>query len=186
MAHAVHLTDEELDTLAKHNVKVSHNPISNLKLGSGIARVPDMMERGICVSLGTDSSASNNNLDLFEEMKMVAILHKGYRKDPVAVPAVEALRMATIYGAEAIFMEDKIGSLEVGKQADFIVLDSNQVFFHPAHDPVSHVVYAASGRDVKDVFVQGVQVVQDGKCLTMDEPIIIENANRMFDTLNKQ
>ncbi|MED0679677.1 amidohydrolase [Aneurinibacillus thermoaerophilus] len=186
VAHAVHLTDEELDTLAKYDVKVSHNPISNLKLGSGIARVPDMMERGICVSLGTDSSASNNNLDLFEEMKMVALLHKGHRQNPVLVPATEALRMATIYGAEAVFMEDRIGSLEVGKQADFIILDSGRVFFHPSHDPISHVVYAASGRDVKDVFVQGVQLVKDGRCLTMDEEAVIENANRMFARLEKK
>jgi 5-methylthioadenosine/S-adenosylhomocysteine deaminase len=186
VAHAVHLTDEELDMMAKYDVKVSHNPISNLKLGSGIARVPDMMERGICVSLGTDGPASNNNLDLFEEMKMVALLHKGYRKDPLAVPATEALRMATIYGAEAIFMEDQIGSLEVGKQADFIVLESNQVFFQPAHDPISHVVYSASGRDVKDVYVQGVQLVKDGECLTLEETVVIENANRMFAQLEKK
>lgn len=186
VAHAVHLTDEELDIMQKYDVKVSHNPISNLKLGSGVARVPEMLEKGICVSLGTDSSASNNNLDLFEEMKMVALLHKGVRKDPVAVPATEALRMATICGAEAIFMEDRIGSLEVGKEADFIVIDSKQVFFQPAHDPISHVVYAASGRDVKDVYVQGVQVVKDGQCLTMDETAVIENANRMFATLEKK
>ncbi|BAU28852.1 5-methylthioadenosine/S-adenosylhomocysteine deaminase [Aneurinibacillus soli] len=186
VAHAVHLTDEELDIMQKYDVKVSHNPISNLKLGSGVARVPDMLAKGICVSLGTDSSASNNNLDLFEEMKMAALLHKGVRKDPVAVPATEALRMATIYGAEAIFMEDRIGSLEVGKQADFIVIDSKQVFFQPAHDPISHVVYAASGRDVKDVYVQGVQLVKDGQCLTMDETTVIEGANRMFATLEKK
>lgn len=186
VAHAVHLTDEELDIMKKYDVKVSHNPISNLKLGSGVARVPEMLEKGICVSLGTDSSASNNNLDLFEEMKMAALLHKGVRQNPVAVPATEALRMATIYGAEAIFMEDRIGSLEVGKEADFIVIDSKQVFFQPAHDPISHVVYAASGRDVKDVYVQGVQLVKDGQCLTMDEDVIIENANRMFATLEKK
>ncbi|CEH30056.1 amidohydrolase family protein [Aneurinibacillus migulanus] len=186
VAHAVHLTDEELDILARYDVKVSHNPISNLKLGSGIARVPDMMERGICVSLGTDSSASNNNLDLFEEMRMVALLHKGHRQNPVLVPASEALRMATIYGAEAIFMDEQIGSLEVGKQADFIMLNSHDVYFQPANDPISHVVYSASGRDVTDVYVQGVQLVKDGKCLTMEEETVIENANRMFELLEKK
>ncbi|WCK56121.1 amidohydrolase [Aneurinibacillus sp. Ricciae_BoGa-3] len=185
VAHAVHLTDEELDILAKYNVKVSHNPISNLKLGSGIARVPEMMERGICVSLGTDSSASNNNLDLFEEMKMVALLHKGVRKNPVLVPATEALRMATIYGAQALLLSDQIGSLELGKQADFIVIDSHRVFYQPEHDPVSHVVYSASGRDVKDVYVKGKQLIKDGVCLSMDEETISKEANRMFARLQK-
>ncbi|WP_027417529.1 amidohydrolase family protein [Aneurinibacillus terranovensis] len=185
VAHAVHLTDEELDTLAKYDVKVSHNPISNLKLGSGVARVPEMLERGICVSLGTDSSASNNNLDLFEEMRMAALLHKGVRHNPVLVPATEAIRMATIYGAKALWIDDKTGSLEVGKQADFIVLESHSVYFQPAHDPISHVVYSASGRDVKDVYVQGKKLVENGQCVTMDEKKIVAEANRMFSTLQK-
>lgn len=185
VAHAVHLTDEELDILAKYDVKVSHNPISNLKLASGIAPVPKMLEKGICVSLGTDSSASNNNLDLFEEMKMVALLHKGVHLDPVAVPAVEALRIATSNGAKALLMDQEIGSLEVGKQADFIVVDTKQVYYQPSHDPISHVVYAGSGRDVKDVFVAGVQLVKNGHCLTLDEEYIKEQANRMFQTLKQ-
>jgi len=183
VAHAVHLTDEELDVLAKYDVKVSHNPISNLKLASGIAPVTKMLEKGICVSLGTDSSASNNNLDLFEEMKMVALLHKGVLLDPVAIPATKALQLATINGAKALLWDKEIGSLEVGKQADFIILNTNQVYYHPAHDPISHVVYAGSGRDVKDVFVAGKQLVKDGRCLTLDEEQIIEQANRMFQTL---
>lgn len=185
VAHAVHLTDEEMDILAHYGVKVSHNPISNLKLASGIAPIPKMLEKGIRVSLGTDSSASNNNLDLFEEMKMVAILHKGVHRDPVAVPATEAIRMATIYGAESLFLDKEIGSLEVGKQADFIVVDTKQVYYQPAHDPISHVVYAGSGRDVIDVFVAGVQIVKDGICLTLDEEYIKEQANRMFQTLER-
>lgn len=186
VAHAVHLTDEEIDILARNNVRVSHNPISNLKLASGIAPVPKMLEKGICVSLGTDSSASNNNLDLFEEMKMVALLHKGVHLDPVAVPATEALRIATINGAKALLMDQDIGSLEVGKQADFIVVDTTQVYYQPSHDPISHVVYAGSGRDVKDVFVAGVQLVKNGHCLTLDEEYIKEQANRMFQTFNQK
>lgn len=186
VAHAVHLTDEEIDILAQNNVRVSHNPISNLKLASGIAPVPKMLAKGIHVSLGTDSSASNNNLDLFEEMKIAAILHKGVGFDPVAVPAKEALRMATCYGAESLFLEKEIGSLEIGKQADFLVLDTKQVYYQPAHDPISHVVYAGSGRDVQDVFVAGVQVVENGMCLTLDEEYIKEQANRMFQTLERE
>ena len=186
VAHAVHLTDEELDILARNDVKVSHNPISNLKLASGIAPVPKMLEKGICVSIGTDSSASNNNLDLFEEMKMVALLHKGVHLDPVAVPAIEALRIATRNGAKALLMDQEIGSLEVGKQADFIVVDTKQVYYQPSHDPISHVVYAGSGRDVRDVFVAGTQLVKNGQCLTLDEEYIKEQANRMFQTFNQE
>ncbi|MCK9906913.1 amidohydrolase family protein, partial [Frankia sp. Cpl3] len=95
----------------------------------------------------TDSSASNNNLNLFEELKLAAIVHKGVNYDPLAVPADEALRMATRYGADCVFQADTLGTLEVGKQADIIMLDANQAHFHPAHDPISHVVYAGNGRD---------------------------------------
>lgn len=182
VAHAVHVNDEEMDILAKYDVKVSHNIISNLKLASGVAPVPRMLEKGITVSLGTDSSASNNNLDLFEELKQVAILHKGVQNNSTVIPADVALRMATLHGAEAIWLEDQVGSLEVGKEADFIILDTNQVFYHPKHDPISHVVYSASGRDVKDVYVQGKQIVKDRECLTVDEEKVIFEVNRVFKT----
>lgn len=180
VAHAVHVTEEEMDILAKYDVKVSHNIVSNLKLASGIAPVPRMLEKGITVSLGTDSSASNNNLDLFEEIKLAAILHKGHEYDSTVIPAETALRMATIEGAKAIWQEEKIGSLEIGKEADFIILNTQQAFYHPEHDPVSHVVYSASGRDVKDVYVQGKQLVRNGECLTVDEEKVIYEANRVF------
>ncbi|HEU5140911.1 MAG TPA: amidohydrolase [Bacillales bacterium] len=184
VAHAVHVNDEEIDILADYDVKVSHNPISNLKLGSGIAPVPKMLGKGVTVSLGTDSSASNNNLDLFEELRQVALLHKGIHNDPTLVSAEQALRMATIEGADAVWLREQIGSLEVGKEADFVVLDANQVFFQPKNDPISHVVYSASGRDVKDVFVQGKQVVRNRECLTVDEEKVIHEANRMFGLLD--
>lgn len=180
VAHAVHVNEEELDILAKYDVRVSHNIISNLKLGSGVAPLPKMLEKGIVVSLGTDSSASNNNLDLFEELKQVAILHKGIQNDATLIPATTALEMATIAGAKSLWLEDQTGSIEVGKEADIIVLNTKQVFFQPSHDPVSHVVYSASGRDVKDVFIQGKQVVKNGECLTVDEEKVIFEANRMF------
>lgn len=185
VAHAVHLTDEEIDTLAKYDVKVSHNIVSNLKLASGVARVPEMLAKGISVSLGTDSSASNNNLNLFEELKLAAILHKGVRNDPVAVPADQALRMATILGADSVFQKETIGSLEVGKQADLIMLDSAQAHFHPAHNPVSHVVYAANGRDVTDTIVAGRFIMRDRELLTVDEEQVIYEANRMFQLLKR-
>ncbi len=185
VAHAVHLTDEEIDILAKYKVNVSHNVVSNLKLASGVARVPAMLAKGIRVSLGTDSSASNNNLNLFEELKLAAILHKGVNYDPVAVPADVALRMATRYGADGVFQPDTLGSLEVGKQADLIMLDAAQAHFHPAHNPISHVVYAANGRDVTDTVVAGTFLMRNRELLTIDEERVIYEANRMFDQLKK-
>lgn len=185
VAHAVHLDDEELELLASRNVKVSHNPISNLKLASGVARVPDMQSKGITVSLGTDSSASNNNLNLFEEIKMVALLHKGVSYNPVVVPADEALRMGTRYGADAMFISEQTGSLEVGKKADFIIVRTDRAHFHPFHDPISHLVYATSGYDVQDVYVDGKALVRGGELLTLDEEKIIFEANRMFQSLNR-
>ncbi|MBO8162960.1 MAG: amidohydrolase [Brevibacillus sp.] len=186
VAHAVHLTDEELDILARYQVKVSHNVISNLKLASGVARVPDMLKRGISVSLGTDSSASNNNVNLFEELRLAAILHKGVNYDPVAVPAQEALRMATRYGADCVFQPDQLGSLEVGKQADLIMLDANQAHFQPAHNhPVSHIVYAANGRDVTDTVVAGRFLMRNRELLTIDEERVIYESNRVFSELKR-
>lgn len=185
LAHAVHLTDEEIDILAHYQVKVSHNVVSNLKLASGVAPVPKMLRKGISVSLGTDSSASNNNLNLFEELKLAAILHKGVNYDPVAVSAEEALRMATRYGADGVFQPDALGSLEVGKQADIIVLDSHQAHFHPAHNPVAHVVYAANGRDVKDTIVAGKFLMRNRELLTIDEEKAIFEANRVFQQLKR-
>jgi len=185
VAHAVHLTDEEIELLAKYDVKVSHNPISNLKLASGIARVPEMLAAGITVSLGTDSSASNNNLNLFEEIKMAALLHKGVSYNPIVVPAEEALRMGTRYGAEAMFIGKQTGSLEVGKKADIIIVRTNRAHFHPLHDPVSHLVYATSGYDVRDVYVNGKLLVDNGEIKTLDEEKIIYEVNRMFDSLEK-
>lgn len=185
VAHAVHLTDEEIDILAKYDVKVSHNVVSNLKLASGVAPVPKMLQKGVSVSLGTDSTASNNNLNLFEELKLAAIVHKGVTYDPIVVPAEQALRMATINGADGVFQKNQLGSLEVGKAADFIMLDSNQAHYHPAHNPISHVVYAGNGRDVTDTVVAGRFLMKNRELLTIDEERAIFEANRMFQTLKR-
>ncbi|MDT3427586.1 5-methylthioadenosine/S-adenosylhomocysteine deaminase [Paenibacillus forsythiae] len=183
VAHAVHLTEEEMDLLADCDVRVSHNAISNLKLASGVAPVPQMLARGISVSLGTDSSASNNNLNLFEELKMAAVLHKGTTYDPLAVPAETALRMATRNGADAVFQPDLIGSIEIGKQADLIMLDAGRANYQPAHNPCSHVVYAANGLDVTDTIVAGKFLMRNGELLTLDEERVMYEANRMVGQL---
>lgn len=183
VAHAVHVNEGDLEILASKDVKVSHNIISNLKLGSGISPVSKMLEKGITVSLGTDSVASNNNLDLFEELKAVATIHKGIAQDATAVTANQALRMATIDGAAAVWLESEIGSLESGKDADFIVIDTNQSFYYPRNNPVSHLVYSGSGRDVRDVYIKGKQIMGNRKFLTLDEEKILYEANRMSKML---
>ena len=184
VAHAVHVSDDDIEILAKKDVKVSHNVISNLKLGSGIAPVGKMLAKGVTVSLGTDSVASNNNLDLFEELKAAATIHKGVARDATEISAQQALRMATIQGAESLWLEKRIGSLEVGKDADFIVVNANQSFFYPKHNPVSHLVYSGSGRDVKDVYVQGKQILDKGQFKTIDEEKVLYEANRMSKLLS--
>ncbi|GKU79501.1 5-methylthioadenosine/S-adenosylhomocysteine deaminase [Paenibacillus sp. L3-i20] len=185
VAHAVHLTDEEIALLAARNVSVSHNPVSNLKLASGIARLSDMLNAGVKVSLGTDSVASNNNLDLFEEIRFSALLHKGISGDPTAIPALEALKLGTIYGAEAIWQSDRIGALKVGMKADFIAIDIDQAHFYPMTDIVSHLVYSGSGRDVKHVWVDGRQVVRNSICTMLDEEKIRYEAQASFERLLK-
>ncbi|MEF7437320.1 amidohydrolase [Paenibacillus lautus] len=182
LAHAVHLTDEEIEVLAKHQVAVSHNPGSNLKLASGVARVPALLKAGVTVSLGTDGPASNNNLDMFEEMRLAALIHKGVSGDPTAIPASEALRMGTVYGAKSAFLED-IGTLVVGMKADMIALNTDQAHFLPRTDYISHAIYSASAKDVEHVWVDGKQVVKNGASLTLDEERIRREAQRAFERL---
>lgn len=180
IAHAVHLSDEEIEVLAENDVKVSHNPGSNLKLGSGIARVPEMLARGMRPSLGTDGPASNNNLDMLEEVRLAALIHKGANLDPLAIPAAEALRMGTVYGAEGLFLSELVGTLEPGKKADFITLDLDAPHMQPPHDVVSHIAYSATRGDVRDVYVDGERVVREGECLTLDEEEVVARAVESF------
>lgn len=183
VAHAVHLNEAEIELLAAKGVAVSHNPVSNLKLASGIARVPELLRAGVTVSLGTDSVASNNNLDLFEEIRFAALLHKGVSGDPTAIPASEALKLGTIYGAKSIWQEDQLGSLKVGKKADFIAIDIEQPHFYPKTDIMSHLVYSGSGRDVRHVWIDGRQVLKNGECTLLDEEKIRYEAQASFDRL---
>ena len=183
VAHAVHVNEEEIAMLAEDDVKISHNPGSNLKLGSGIAPISKMLAKGIRPSLGTDSAASNNNLDMLEEIRLAALLHKGVEQDPELVSANTALKMGTVYGAEALFLEDQIGTLEVGKRADLIVVDLTGAHMHPFHNLTSHLVYASSKADICDVYIDGNQVVKDGECLTLDEEKICYEAEKAFDAL---
>ncbi|UJF36150.1 amidohydrolase [Paenibacillus hexagrammi] len=184
VAHGVHLTDEEIEVLKRYDVRISHNPGSNLKLASGVARVPELLRAGVKVSLGTDGAASNNNLDMFEEMRLAALIHKGVSGDPVAVPATEALLMGTKWGAESIWL-DNVGQLAPGMKADFIALDIDQPHFLPKTDFISHAIYSASAKDVVDVCVDGKWVVRGGQCLTLDEEKIKFEFEQCFDRLTQ-
>jgi len=185
VAHAVHLTDEEIALLAERQVAVSHNPVSNLKLASGVARVPEMLAAGITVGLGTDSAASNNNLDLFEEIRLAALLHKGVSGDPTVVPAAEALRMGTVYGAKALGLEGVTGLLRPGMKADIIAVSTDNTMFTPRTDYISHLVYAASGAHVRHVWADGRQLLRNGELLTLDEEKIMYEAQACFARLRE-
>jgi 5-methylthioadenosine/S-adenosylhomocysteine deaminase len=174
--HCVWLTPEEMDLLARRKVRVVHNPESNMKLASGVAPIPDLLARGVAVGLGTDGSASNNNLDLFQEMDFTAKLHKVHLLDPTVMPSRTVLEMATLGGARVLGMEKEIGSLETGKKADVIVLELNRPHLQPVYNPVSHLVYSATGADVRDVIIDGKLVMKNRRLLTLDEEEILKRA----------
>lgn len=167
-AHGVWLTEADMRLLAEHSVSVAHCPVSNLKLGSGIADTAAMQRAGVNVCLGTDGACSNNSLDLFEEIKLAALLAKGISHDPTAVDAYEALKMATVNGAKAQGREGEIGRIALGYEADLIMLASDAPHMQPVYDPISTVVYSAKGSDVCMTMVAGKVLYRDGKWLTLD------------------
>jgi cytosine/adenosine deaminase-related metal-dependent hydrolase len=174
-AHCVWADDRDQQLLADHDVKVMHCPGSNLKLGSGIAPVPEMRARGITVSLGSDGAACNNRLDMFEEMRLAAVL-QAMRRGPGVLPAREVLWMATRAGARTLGLEDAIGSLEPGKRADLIVVDRDRPHLAPGPDPYSTLVYAARGSDVRTTVVDGVMLVDDFAPVRVDRAEIASDA----------
>ena len=178
-AHGVWLTPEDIDILKARGVAVSHNPESNMKLASGVAPVLQLKAAGVPVGLGTDGAASNNDLDMFEAMRQAAFLHKVWTRDPTALPAGLALAMATIDGARALGMADRIGSLEPGKRADIIIVSMDSPRQTPMYDPVSHLVYVTHGDDVRTTIVNGKVLMRDGKLLTLDEPAVLAEARAM-------
>ncbi len=177
-AHMVYPTEEEIEILAKRGVKVSHCPESNLKLASGVAPVPEMIKAGVTVSMGTDGTASNDDLDIIGEVSTAAKLHKGIKKDPTVINAKEALLMATRWAAEAVRMSDKIGSLEIGKYADIVLIDFSQPHLNPVYDPYTQIVYSSKGCDVDTVVINGEIKVLNKKVLAIDEKEIMEKAKK--------
>jgi 5-methylthioadenosine/S-adenosylhomocysteine deaminase len=177
--HVVHLDNDEMETLRTHGVKVVHVPESNMKLCAGVARVTEMVKLGLTVGLGTDGCASNNNLDLFQEMDTAAKLSKVFNLDPISLDAKTVLKMATTWGASLLGLEKELGTLEEGKKADIIVVDLHAPHLCPIYDPMSALVYSASGADVKDVIVNGKVVMKDRGFTTLDPVEIMKKAKEI-------
>jgi len=186
LAHSVWVDRSDIQIIAERGSAVVHCPESNMKLASGIAPVTAMRSAGITVCLGTDGCASNNDLSMFGEMETAAKLHKLADSDPTALDAASAIRMATIDGATAVGLEACIGSLTVGKQADLVVVDIRTPHLTPMYHPESHVVYAASGSDVRHVLIGGVPVVRDRRLLTIDMDTAIDRVNEIARAVHDQ
>jgi 5-methylthioadenosine/S-adenosylhomocysteine deaminase len=183
LAHCIHLNDAELEILGSTGTHVAHCPSSNLKLGSGVARIAEMIERGISVSLGSDGAPCNNRLDMFTEMRTAALLQK-MRHGPEAMPALKVLRMATVDGARALGLQDEIGSIEVGKRADLILLNLNRSHTTPCPDIVSTIVYAAESSEVETVIIDGKVVAREWRLTTMDEREVMREARQQAEYIN--
>jgi 5-methylthioadenosine/S-adenosylhomocysteine deaminase len=186
LAHCVHLDDAEMEILRSTGAHVAHCPSSNLKLASGIARIAEMLDRGVSVSLGADGAPCNNRLDMFTEMRTAALLQKVLHSSH-ALPALTALRMATINGARALGLADQIGSVEVGKRADLQLINLDRLHTTPRPDPISTIVYAAEACDVEIVIIDGQIIMQERQLLTFNEKDVItqarEQARTFWDSL---
>ncbi len=190
-AHCVHMTDNDWKIFHAHDAAVSYNPVSNLKLCSGIMDLGTALENNVCVSIGTDGPQSNNSLDLLRDLKTGSLIQKNHRENPTFFPAEDALRMATIEGARALGLEKEIGSLKQGKKADIIVLDLNTPEMIPSHTEsaenlYSLIVYAASGRNVTDVFVDGEQLLKDGIPTRIDTDSLFKEAKKASDYMIRE
>ena len=185
-AHSVWLNDDEIEIIKRNDVKISHNPCSNMKLASGIAPVAKMMDNDICVSIGTDGAASNNNLDLIEEMKTASLLQKVDTLNPEVLDACKTVAMATIDGARALGLEDEIGSIEVGKKADIILIDTDNANLTPDSSQLeSNIVYAANGFNVDTTICNGKVLMENRKLTNLDENEIYKKARNAIKELKE-
>ena len=184
--HCVHCKTEDIEIMRQHGTKVSHNPCSNMYLASGCAPIPEMLRAGVTVGLASDGPASSNNHSLFQAMKFAALQQKGVHQDATIITAEKVLEMATIDGARAVGLEAEIGSIEVGKKADIVVLDYNNAFMTPIHHPVSAIVYSALGHEVTSVMIDGRFVMRDGIVGTVDEAAVRRQAQPSADALTQR
>jgi 5-methylthioadenosine/S-adenosylhomocysteine deaminase len=182
-AHCVHLTKRDIEVMTRKGVKVAHNPISNLKLGSGASPVPELLQAGATVSLGTDSACSNNSSDMFEVMKVIALSHKGVKLNPTILHAEQVLRMATLEGARALLWNREIGSIEVGKDADLAIVDFKKPHLRPVFSEISHLVYSAKSSDVDTVLVKGRIIMENRKVTTLNVDHVLESAEKAKNRL---
>ncbi|WP_461866370.1 amidohydrolase family protein [Thermococcus sp.] len=181
IAHGVWLDSKDIHILARHRVSIAHNPASNMKLASGVMPLGRLLNAGINVGLGTDGSASNNNLDMLEEMKLAALLHKVYNFDPTAANAKTIFKMATQNGAKALCLN--AGVIKEGALADLVIIDFNQPHLRPINNVISHIVYSANGNDVETTIVDGRILMLDREVLTLDEERILEKAEEAIEKL---
>jgi 5-methylthioadenosine/S-adenosylhomocysteine deaminase len=182
-AHCVHVSPEDIELLAEFEVGVSHNPVSNLKLASGVCPVPAMVDNGVKLGLGTDGAASNNTLDLLRDMQLTALLQKGITGNPTTLPARTMLDMVTIAGARVLGLEGRIGTLSEGREADLICISTDGPHATPMYDPYSHLVFAARSADVRHVMVRGKVLVQDRELLTLDRERIEAQAREFSERI---
>lgn len=176
-AHCVQIDEKDMDILKNKNVSVVTNPASNMKLGNGFAPVAKMLEKGINVCLGTDGAASNNCLNMFHELSLLTLIHKGVNKTPQCISAAEGFRIATINGAKALGLEKEIGSIEVGKKADLAILDLNTPSLTPRNNLLAALSYSANGSEVDTVIIDGKITMENKKLLTIDESLVYEKIN---------
>jgi 5-methylthioadenosine/S-adenosylhomocysteine deaminase len=185
-AHMIHPDADEIEILAERGVGVAHCPESNMKIAAGVAPVPQLLAAGVAVGLGTDGAASNNNLSLWDEIDTAAKLHKVTTGDPTVLDAKTALNMATLGGARAIHLADQVGSLEVGKRADLIIVGLDGFHQQPVYDPYSVLVYATQAADVETVIIDGSVVMQNGNVLTVDADEVLAEAVRYRDRIRAE
>ncbi len=179
-AHCVQVTDEDIAILKGKRVSVVTNPASNMKLGNGFAPIGKMLEMGVNVCLGTDGAASNNSLNMFRELGLLTLIHKGVNKTPQCVSAREGFRIATINGVKALGLEEEIGSIEAGKKADLAILDLNTPSLMPRNNLIAGLSYSANGSEVETVIIDGKIVMEDRKVLTMDEELVYKKINEII------
>jgi 5-methylthioadenosine/S-adenosylhomocysteine deaminase len=182
-AHCVSLTSKDIQVMKEKDVKVSHNPVSNLKLASGISPLPEILKKGVTVAFGTDSPCSNNNTDMFFLIKTASLLHKGVFKNPTLLPAEQVLKMATIEGAKALSWNMHIGSLEPGKKADLAIINFRKPHLCPLYNEVSHLVYAAGPSDVDTVIINGKIIMENRRLLAIDVFKLMERVERTKENL---
>ena len=177
-AHCIHLSEKDMQIIKRHDVKVAYNPVANMKLASGVPEIHDFLKLGVTVGIGTDGAACNNSFDMFESMKIAALLQKIFYMDPTVLPAEKVLKMATIEGAKALGLENIVGSLEVGKKADLILINFEKPHLTPMHDVYANLVYSAHGSDVDTVIVDGEILMENRKVKTLNESEVMKKAQK--------